>query len=53
MVGGKLALELIDGMILIVILLRNVVSFLSEEILDLELPCAVEYMPDRHMVVIL
>jgi len=53
MVGGKLALELIDRMILIVILLRNVVSFCSEEILDVGLLCAFTYMPDRPMVVIL
>ena len=51
MVGGKLALELIDEMILIIILIRNVISFQSEEILDVELLCAVAYMPDRPMIV--
>jgi len=38
-------------MILVVILIQNVVSFWSEEILDVELLCSVAYMPDRPMVV--
>jgi len=40
-------------MILVVILIQNVVSFWSEEILDVELLCAVAYKPDRSMLVIL